>query len=108
MPEISEKELPANAKALWDKALHAVQVSNLDYAITLIQGVLEQAPGFLDGRKLVSKCELQKESGQGPKKKGGLFGSGMGGMKIQSHLKKNPESALPLIEKELAKAGLMG
>ncbi len=103
MPEISEKELPANSKALWLKAINAVQVSNLDYAITLIQGVLEQAPGFLDGRKLLRKCELQKESGQTAKKKSGLFGSGMGAMKIQSQIKKNPESALPLIEKELGK-----
>ena len=103
MPEISEKELSASAKPLWLKAINAVQVSNLDYAITLIQGVLEQAPGFLEGRKILRKCELQKETSQGGKKKGGIFGSGMGSMKIQSHLKKNPESALPLIEKELAK-----
>lgn len=103
MPEIPEKELPASAKSLWLKAINAVQVSNLDYAITLIQGVMEQAPGFLEGRKILRKCELQKETTQGGKKKGGLFGSGIGSMKIQSHLKKNPASALPLIEKELAK-----
>lgn len=104
MPEITEKELPPNLKPLWLKALTAVQASNLDYAITLLQGVLKESPGFLDGRKLLRKCELQIAGGT--KKKGGLFGiqtGGMGVMKLQGHAKKDPEGTLPLIEKELEK-----
>lgn len=101
MPEITEDELPANVKPLWLKAIAAVQANNGGYAITLIQGVLEQSPGFLKGRKTLRKCELQLAGGA--KKKAGLFGGGMGGMKIQSQIKKNPEAALVLIEKELEK-----
>jgi tetratricopeptide (TPR) repeat protein len=104
MPEITEKELPANLKPLWLKALTAVQASNLDYAITLLQGVLKDAPGFLEGRKLLRKCELQVAGGT--KKKGGLFGiqtGGMGTMKLQGQAKKDPAGTLPLIEKELEK-----
>jgi tetratricopeptide (TPR) repeat protein len=101
MPEITEKELPPNIKPLWLKAITAVQASNLDYAITLIQGVLKESPGFLDGRKLLRKCELQLAGGV--KKKGGLFGGGMGGMKLQSQAKKDPLGTLPLIEKDLEK-----
>ncbi|MDP3850325.1 MAG: hypothetical protein Q8Q59_07475 [Luteolibacter sp.] len=104
MPEITEQELPSNLKPLWLKALTAVQASNLDYAITLLQGVLKESPGFLDGRKLLRKCELQLSGNT--KKKGGLFGlqtGGMGVMKLQNAAKKDPEGTLPLVEKELEK-----
>jgi len=103
MPEIAENELPAGAKDLWVRALHAVQTSNHDYAITLLQGVLEQAPGFLEGRKTLRKCELLKLGADKAKKKGGLFGSGISAMKIQSQIKKDPKAALPALEKELEK-----
>jgi tetratricopeptide (TPR) repeat protein len=101
MPEITDKELPPNLKPLWLKAITAVQASNLDYAITLIQGVLKESPGFLEGRKLLRKCELQQVGGA--KKKGGLFGGGMGSMKLQSQAKKDPLGTLALIEKDLEK-----
>jgi tetratricopeptide (TPR) repeat protein len=104
MPEITEKELPSNLKPLWLKALTAVQASNLDYAITLLQGVLKDSPGFLEGRKLLRKCEIQNAGGA--KKKGGLFGiqtGGMSVMKLQGQAKKDPTATLPLIEKELEK-----
>ncbi|MCX6846669.1 MAG: hypothetical protein NTU84_08960, partial [Verrucomicrobia bacterium] len=104
MPEISENELTANAKPLWLKALSAVQVSNHAYAITLLQGILNDNPGFLEARKLLRRCELQLTGGI--KKKSGLFGlqtGGMGLMKIQSQAKKDPVSALPPLEKELEK-----
>ncbi|MFT3991528.1 MAG: hypothetical protein QM680_08960 [Luteolibacter sp.] len=98
MPEITEKELPANQKALWLKALSAVQTSNAAYSISLIQAVLKDSPGFLEGRKLLRKCEIQLTGGA-KKKSGGLFGGG--GSKFSGQIKKDPASALPLIEKEL-------
>jgi tetratricopeptide (TPR) repeat protein len=104
MPEISENELTANAKPLWLKALTAVQVSNHAYAVTLLQGILNDNPGFLEARKLLRKCELQLTGGA--KKKSGLFGiqtGGMGLMKPQNQAKKDPLGALPLLEKELEK-----
>jgi tetratricopeptide (TPR) repeat protein len=104
MPEITEKELPANIKPLWLKALTAVQASNLQYAVTLLQGVLKDNPGFLEGRKLLRNCEVQLSGGS--KKKGGLFGLQTGGislMKVQSAAKKDPAGALVEIEKELEK-----
>jgi tetratricopeptide (TPR) repeat protein len=107
MPEISEKELPQNLRTLWLKALSAVQTNNQSYAISLLQAVLKDSPGFLDGRKMLRKCEIAQTGGA--KKKGGLFGiqtSGIGLMKIQAHSKKDPEGALPLIEKELEKEPL--
>ena len=104
MPEITEKELPPNLKPLWLKSLTAVQASNPTYAVSLLQGVLKDAPGFLEARKLLRKCELQIAGGA--KKKSTFFGlqtGGMGAMKLQGQAKKDPEGTLPLIEKELEK-----
>lgn len=99
MPEITENDLQPKLKPLWLKAITAVQASNLDYAISLIQGVLKESPEFLQGRKLLRRCELQTAGGI--KKKSGLFGGGMNLMKLQSNAKKDPLGTLPLIEKEL-------
>ncbi len=104
MPEITEKELPSNLKPLWLKALSAVQTSNLTYGISLLQAVLKDSPGFLEGRKMLRKCELQLAGNT--KKKGGLFGlqtGGMGVMKLANQAKKDPLATLPLVEKELEK-----
>jgi tetratricopeptide (TPR) repeat protein len=104
MLEITEKELPLNLKPLWLKALSAVQTSNLTYGVNLLQAVLKDCPEFLEGRKMLRKCELQLTNGT--KKKGGLFGlqtGSMGIMKLQSSAKKEPLATLPLVEKELEK-----
>jgi len=105
MPEITEAELEPNTKALWLKGLAAVQNSNHGYAIKLIQGVLKDAPGFLDGRRILRKCE-GVETG-GPKKKSKLFGmksgGGLGSMKLAGSVKKDPLAALPLLEADLEK-----
>ncbi|MEY3394388.1 MAG: hypothetical protein RL346_624 [Verrucomicrobiota bacterium] len=104
MSEISENELPLNVRALWLKALTAIQTNNTEYAISLLQAVLVDAPGFLAGRKILRKCEIQIY-GIAAKKKGlfGMSGGGMSMMKLASQARKDPESALPLIEKELEK-----
>lgn len=102
MPEITEKELPPNIKPLWLKALSAVQTANLTYGVSLLQAVLKDAPGFLEGRKMLRKCEFQLAGNV--KKKAGLFGGGgMGMMKLQGAAKKDPTGTIPLIEKELEK-----
>ena len=96
MPEITEKELPPNLKAYWLKALTAVQTSNLAYAITLLQAILKDSPGFLEGRKILRTCELQITGNT--KKKGGLFGMQSGGMsvmKLQGQAKKDPTGTSP-------------
>ncbi|QTN31530.1 tetratricopeptide repeat protein [Akkermansiaceae bacterium] len=103
MPEISENELSPAIKPLWLKSLSAVQMNNLEYAVSLLQAVLKDAPGFLEGRKILRKCEIQL-NGQDTKKKS-IFGmsGGMGNMKLASQAKKDPAAAIPLIEKDLEK-----
>ena len=104
MAETTENELSPALKPLWLKALSAVQMNNLEYAVSLLQAVLKDAPGFLEGRKILRKCEIQIHAKT--EKKKGLFGmssGGMGVMKLASQAKKDPEGTLPLIEKELEK-----
>jgi tetratricopeptide (TPR) repeat protein len=103
MPEISDKELPQNIKAFWLKALSAVEVKNHAYAVTLLQAILKDHPGFLVGRELLRKCESTLTGG--PKKKQKIFGLETGGasMKLNSNAKKDPAGTVPLIEKELEK-----
>lgn len=104
MPEITEKELSTSTRPLWLKALSAAQMNNLDYAVSLLQAVLKDAPGFLEGRKILRKCEIQIQSKVTKKKTlFGISGGGMGIMKLASQAKKDPEGTLPLIEKELEK-----
>jgi tetratricopeptide (TPR) repeat protein len=105
MAEISENDLPVNVKTLWLKALTAVETNNTEYAVTLLQAVLKDAPGFIQARKILRRCAIQLTGGPENKKKGifGMSGGGMTIMKIASQAKKDPDSALPLIEKELEK-----
>ncbi|WAC19201.1 hypothetical protein OVA24_18400 [Luteolibacter sp. SL250] len=101
MPEITEKDLSATLKPLWLKALTAVQTSNLTYGISLLQAILKDAPGFIEGRKLLRKIEVQHTGGV-KKKAAGLFGLQTGGgSKAAGQAKKDPLAALPVIEKEL-------
>ena len=104
MAEITETELSPALRPLWLKALSAVQMNNLEYAISLLQAVLKDDPAFLEGRMILRKCEIQIYSKT--EKKKGLFGSSgnsMGIMKLASPAKKDPAGTLPLIEKELEK-----
>jgi tetratricopeptide (TPR) repeat protein len=105
MSEISEADLDPKVKPLWLKAMTSVQTKNYGYAIKLLQSVLKDAPGFLDARRVLRKCESQETGG--PKKRTGLFGmksgGGLGAMKLGSQVKKDPLAALPAIEAELEK-----
>jgi len=100
---IKEADLSSSCKPLWLKAISAVETNNHQYAASLLQAVLKEAPDFLDGRKLLRRCQIQMTGG---KKKAGLFGSKGGGfssMKIASQAKKDPAAAVLALEKELDK-----
>ena len=105
MPETTEAELAPNVKALWLKALTAAQTKNHGYAIKLIQSVIKDSPGFLDGRKVLRKCAGNVTGG--PTKKSKIFGmktgGGLGTMKLSGQVKKDAAAALPAIEAELEK-----
>ena len=99
MATITEKELPEALRALFLKAKQANDIRNYGYAIQLMQPVLKQAPGFLDGRKLLRAAALA--SVQGKKAGFSLAGTTLG-MTAGSTLKKDPLAAIELAEKTLA------
>ena len=100
--EISESELPKNLADLVGKAKKAFEVQNHKYVVALLQGILKETPGYLEGRRLLRQSEVALST---PKKKGllGGGGGGLGAMKLQSQAKKDPVAALIAIEKELEK-----
>ncbi|MHA3773477.1 tetratricopeptide repeat protein [Verrucomicrobiota bacterium sgz303538] len=97
MPIITDKELSATARPLWLKAMSAVELRNYGYAIELIQAVLKESPGFLDGRKILRKAEVANTKG----KKSLMSGFSTAGMKGAGMVKKDPIAAMELAEQSL-------
>ena len=99
MATIPEKDLTEAQRALFQKARHANEIRNHGYAIQLMQSVLKQVPGFLDGRKLLRAAALAGVEG---KKSGFSLAGTTLGMTGGSTLKKDPFAAIELAEKTLA------
>ncbi len=97
MPIQTEKELSDNARALWLKSLHAVELRNYGYAISLIQAILKEFPGFLEGRKRLRKVEIIATKGKKPF----LSGLSTASIKGAGMVKKDPLAAMELAEKNL-------
>jgi tetratricopeptide (TPR) repeat protein len=100
MPVTQEKDLPENLKAVWLKAMSAMELKNFGYASQLYQSILKAHPEFLLARQLARKAAIAKNAG----KKGmlGAFSSAsFSAMKVQSLVKKDPVAALEAIEKSL-------
>ncbi|NBV87044.1 MAG: hypothetical protein EBS01_12465, partial [Verrucomicrobia bacterium] len=95
----SEKELPEKARALWIKAKSAAELKNHGYAISLLQNVLKEAPGFLDGRKMLRSAAIAQKDG---KKGSSLFGS-LSSVNLRGGaiLKKDPLAAMDMAERIL-------
>jgi len=101
MAVIKESDLSKKAKNFWLKAISAIEMKNYDYAISLLQMVVKEHPDFLDGRKALRRAAVQRKRGM-KKKLLSLGGGGITLMRIQSQMKKDPDSALEAIEKVLA------
>ncbi|MBK1833391.1 tetratricopeptide repeat protein [Roseibacillus ishigakijimensis] len=105
--EISVADLEPSIQGYWKKAQESLQIDNHKYAVTLLQAILKEAPGFLEGRKALRMAE-DKLTG-GPKKKRGLFGTSVGAnspsvsKKYLAQADKDGNAALQAVEKELEK-----
>jgi tetratricopeptide (TPR) repeat protein len=96
----TERDLSEQLRALWLKAVAAIELCNFDYAISLLQGILKQEPEFLTGRQLLRRAEVAKR--KTPRR--ALFNistSAISIMKAQRELKNNPGRAVEMIEKVL-------
>jgi len=100
MPVRTEKDLSEPLRALWLKAVAAIELRNFDYAISLLQGVLKRDPEFLMGRQLLRRAEVNKHRND----RRGLFKistSVISIMKAQRVLKRDPRQAMEMIERIL-------
>jgi tetratricopeptide (TPR) repeat protein len=96
----TERELSENQRALWLKAMAAMELRNFGYAISLLQGILKQEPQFLTGRQLLRRAEVAKQ--QGSKKSFfNISTAPIAVMKAQREIKKTPQRAIEMIEKVL-------
>src|SRR6202047_1173891 len=96
----TEKELNEAHRALWLKALAAMELRNFGYAISLLQGILKQEPEFLTGRQLLRRVEVTKQKA-GKKSFFNISTAPIAVMKAQREIKKAPQRAVELIEKVL-------
>lgn len=96
----TEKELNETQRGYWLKAVAAIEMRNLGYAISLLQSILRQEPEFLAGRQLLRRTEVIKSRAT----KKPIFGisiARLAVLKVRGELKKDPKRAVEMIEKIL-------
>src|SRR2546428_10300992 len=96
----TEKELNGPQRALWLKALAAMELRNFGYAISLLQGILKQEPEFLTGRQLLRRAEVAKQKAR-KKSFFNISTAAIAVMKAQREIKRRPQGAIEMIEKIL-------
>ena len=106
--EITQQELDAKNRELWLKAMTALQGNNHKFASHLILPVVQENPGFLEGRQTLRKCQAAVVGGDTNSGGSKFFGISRGGggakasSKLKSLAKKDPVAAMAEIEKELS------
>src|SRR5437762_7529962 len=96
----TEKELSQRLRALWLKAVAAIELHNLDYVVSLLQEILKQEPEFLTGRELLRRAEVTK--GKSARKSFfNISTAPIGVMKAQREIKKDPKRAVEMLEEVL-------
>src|SRR6202047_2316202 len=96
----TEKELSETQRSHWLKAVAAIELRNFGYAISLLQGILRHAPEFLTGRQLLRRTEVTRNKAT-KKAFFNISTAPIAVMKAQREIKKDPKSAVQMIEKVL-------
>jgi tetratricopeptide (TPR) repeat protein len=100
MPVKTEKELSESLRALWLKAVSAIELRNFGYATSLLQEILKQEPEFLTGRQLLRRSEVTK-SKSAKKSFFNISTAPIGVMKAQREIKRDPKRAVEMLEEVL-------
>jgi tetratricopeptide (TPR) repeat protein len=98
----TEKELSEPLRALWLKAVAAIELRNFGYEISLLQEILKQEPEFLTGRQLLRRTEVTKNKSA----KKSFFNISIASitvMNAQRKIKNDPKHAVEILEKVLEK-----
>jgi tetratricopeptide (TPR) repeat protein len=93
----TEKDLSQGARALWLRAMAAIELKNFDYAISLLQELLKQEPEFLTGRQLLRRAEVAKHK-SAKKSFFSISTAPIGLMKAQREMKTEPKRAVEMLE----------
>ena len=96
----TEKELSEGLRALWLKAVAAIELRNFGYAISLLQEILKQESEFLTGRQLLRRAAVTR-SKSAKKRFFNFSTASIGVMKAQRELKKNPKRTVEMLEEVL-------
>jgi predicted Zn-dependent protease len=98
----TEKELSEALRALWLKAVAAIELRNFGYAISLLQEILKQEPQFLTGRELLRRAEVTR-SKSAKKSFFNISTASFTVMNAQRKIKNDPKRAVEILEKVLEK-----
>src|ERR1051325_1695894 len=103
MPEKPLSAIPRLQRDLYEKGKAAYDRNNLDYAISILAGVLKQEPGFFDARQALRAAQFKRSGGQTSffKKMIGGATSQPAIAKSQLSLRKNPLEAIEAAEEIL-------
>lgn len=99
--EVPESDLPDKLAKLYNKAESAFELRNWGYAVSLLQAVVAQEPGFLKGRKMLRAAAIKDNEG---KKSIKLGGEAIKVAKLQGQVKKDPLGVMVALEKEVLAA----
>src|ERR1700746_3988043 len=102
MPVKTEKALSQGSRALWLKAMAALELQNFGYAISLLQELLKQEPEFLTGRELLRRAEVTK-SKSAKKSFFNISTASFTVMNAQRKIKNDPKRAVEIWEKLVEK-----
>src|SRR6185503_20172058 len=103
MPEKSLTEVPRDLRDLYQKGTAALQRQNFDYAIAILQQVLQREPGFLEARQALRAAQIKKIGGSTSFFKKVLGGAGASPLMAKAQLAKNrnPLEAVSIAEQIL-------
>ena len=60
MPEKTLNEIPRDVRELYQKGATALQRQNFDYALAILQQVLQKEPAFFDCRQALRAAQFKK------------------------------------------------
>src|SRR5438132_13203243 len=93
----TEKDLSQGLRALWLKAMAAIELQNFGYAISLLQELVKEEPEFLTGRQLLRRAEVTK--GKSSKKRFcNISAASIGVMNPQREMKSDQKRSVEMME----------
>jgi len=103
MPEKTLNEIPRDLRELYQKGATALQRQNFDYALAILQQVLQKEPAFFDCRQTLRAAQFKKAGGSTSFFKKMLGGASSSPLiaKAQMVLRKSPAEALQVLEQVL-------